>query len=119
LPEVDETRRTRASAWRGLAAAAVAQGDGAQAEAASRTAMALYDPGTWFRADTAVDGASALIAQRRFADADPLLNDALALFAADDPRTRRAVLLLADAYAGQGGGPRLAELQGRYATFFR
>jgi hypothetical protein len=85
--------------------------------------MDLYDEGTWFRADTAVDVADALIAQRRYADAEPLLKDALQLFAsefpADDPRTRRAVLLLADAYTRQGEALQVSDLQRRYASFFR
>jgi eukaryotic-like serine/threonine-protein kinase len=119
LPDVDETRRTRASAWRGLAAAAMAQGDGKAAEAAARNALALYDPDTWWHADTAVDVAEALIAQRRHGDAEPLLRAALERFDADfpagDPRTRRAAQALAGVYRAQDRHDRAAEVRTRYA----
>lgn len=122
LPQADETKRTRASAWRGLAAAAKALGDPKAAEMASRSAMALYDPGTWFHAETQVEVADALLSQRRYAEAEPLLEEALKLFAAefppDDPRTRRAAQLLAALYERQGIAGKLGEVRRRYASAF-
>lgn len=119
LPDVDETRRTRASAWRGLAAAARAGGDHAASEAASRKAMALYDADTWWHADAAVDVAEALASQGRHAEAQQLLHDALARFDADfpagDPRTLRAARALHASFRQQGQSARAEDVRRRYA----
>jgi serine/threonine-protein kinase len=119
LPNVDETKRTRASAWRGLAAAALAQGDTRAAEAASREALALYDPDTWWRADASVDVAEALVAQSRHRDAEVLLLEALQMFdrefPAGDPRTLRAARILVAAYEREGMGDRADGIRQRYA----
>jgi tetratricopeptide (TPR) repeat protein len=120
LPDVDETRRTRASAWRGLAAVARAAGDHVASVAASRHALALYDPGTWWHADAAVDVAEALASQGRPAEAQPLLQEALARFESDfppgDPRTLRAARALAASLRQQGQSARAADVQRRYAV---
>lgn len=119
LPEVDETRRTRASAWRGLAAIAMARNDPKAAEAAVRKARDLYDEGTWWHADAAVELAAALIAQRRHAEAEQLLLEAIALlgkeFKADDARVLRAAQALAALYREQGQTGKAAAVRKEYA----
>ena len=118
LPEVDETRRTRASALRGLAAIALAQDDPKAAEAASRKARTLYDEGTWWHADAAVEVAAALIAQHRNAEAEQLLLEAIASlgkeFKADDARVLRAGQALATLYQEQGLIAKAAAMRKQY-----
>jgi len=119
LPEVDETGRTRASAWRGLAAIAMARGDPKAAEAALRKARALYEEGTWWHADSAVELAGALMAQDRQAEAEQLLRDAVVLlnkeFPADDARVVRAAQALATLYQQTGQADKASAVRKQYA----
>ena len=119
LPDVAETGRTRASAWRSLAAIAMAENDPKTAETASRKAWALYDKDTWWQADTSVELATALIAQQRDAEAERLLLDAVRSlgkeFPADDARVVRAAQALATLYQQQGQAGKAAAVRKQYA----
>ena len=118
LPAVEETGRTRASAWRGLAAIAMADNDPKAAEAALRNAWVLYDKNTWWHADAAVELAGALIAQRRPAEAERMLLDAIGQlrseFPADDARVVRAAQALVTLYQQQGQNDKAIAVRKQY-----
>jgi len=114
----DELQRIRAGALRALAAIALEQHDLAAAEKDARAAVDLYDKDTWFRAEAVLDLTDVLIAQHRYPDAQPLLQDALARlakeFPASDERVVRAANALAVVYEQTGQAGKAGELHEKY-----